>query len=150
MRSSLELPHPTVVILYQIKEFLNLTISPYLICWTVEVIWIKAVKKSKLLRRNFTVNTFCENAMLWILSLFANYTKHIWATKVVIRCNQHDKNNISFILKLALLLDIKVQLQINQVRKVAEIQMNKCLSLPAGLFFRCHSLILLKTKFLLF
>lgn len=30
--------------------------------------WIKAVKKSKLLRRNFTVNTFCENAMLWILS----------------------------------------------------------------------------------
>lgn len=55
--------------LYQIEEvFFNLTINQYLKCRTVDVILIKAVKKSKLLRRNFTVNTFCENAMLWILS----------------------------------------------------------------------------------
>lgn len=68
MRSSVGLPHPTIVMLYQIEAFLNLTVSHYLKCRTVDVIWIKAVKKSKLLRRNFTVNTFCGNAMLWILS----------------------------------------------------------------------------------
>lgn len=52
--------------------------------------------------------------MLWILSLglFANHTKHLWTAKLVNICNQRDKNNTSFVLKLALLPDIKVQLQI--------------------------------------
>lgn len=96
-------------------------------------------KKSQVLKRNFTVNTFCEKRLCsgFCRRVFANHTKHIWTTKLVNICNQHDKNNISFGLRLALLPDIKVQLQINRARQVTEMQMNKCLSLPAGLFFRC-------------
>lgn len=111
----------------------------------------QAAKKAKLLRRNFTVNTFCENAILWILSLvFANTTNaSCGTTKLVNTCNQHDKNNISLSTEVASAPEHGRTVANNPEVKVTKTyEMNKCLIFPAGLFsdvifFLCENTFLL-------